>query len=324
MKNVGLILAWMVVATVVTAAEPLLEGYGMRFKPATTNIQWAITNELRPSLWTYRRTGEAFSGAMISNIVAVCGFSWGERTNAAVRPRDKKLFYFKRGDGERHYLGIHGPLGRVEFLDENAHTVDLDSSGVPDDQEARAKALAILEKIGIFQSELARDSLTGRVLVTRLFSEVSGRNKRTGEMDQRVNSRSVYVLRSLDGVNFSGYGTDGGAEITFGNEGKLHEVKILWLPLTRLKEEKVAPPDEILRRIRDGKGFMSPGPLSDVIYWQPGLQKLIINRVRLFYHGRQDEDENPPEIVYPFAALDVTARYANTNLNTVLNVPVLK
>lgn len=324
MKTGRLIWVWMFGAVVATAAEPSLEGYGMRYKPATTNIQWAVTNETRSTFWTYRRTGEAFSGAMISNIVSVCGFSWNERARSPARPRDKNVFYFQRGAGERHYLGIHRDFGRVEFLNEDAHKLDFASGEVPDDQEARKKGFEIVKKLGVPMSELAREPLTGRVRVSRLFAEASGRDKKTGEIRKRVSSRTVFFLRSLDGIDFAGDGTDGGVSITFGNEGKLYEMKIIWPNLTRYKEQKVAGAAEIVGRIRDGKAFMPPGPVSDVIYWRPGLQKLTIHQVRVFYNGRHDEDEKPPEVIYPFATLDVTASYADTNLTSVLNVPFLK
>jgi hypothetical protein len=317
MKGLSLLISSVLAGPATFAAGLVLDG--PVFSATNVRIVWnAPTNRWPTNLWIYKVLPQKFSPEVTSKLMAIGPFTLKDRTHIEGQPpfKDKRLLYFANTERTRH-LGIFPPLGWIYYRDEHVNLLGKESArGVRPEAEVLELAHKWLEKFGIDRDELATrenssDLQTYRIVDTRTFFDRT-KNERKSE----VILRGVSFVRRIDGVSLTGSGSDGGFTISFGNEGKIVNLELLWRNLKRERLCKAASPAEIMKRLEQGHGRMVPIMGTDL----RGAKRLVIEKVTPFYLG--EAGETAQDFVYPFAALECTLDGGSNRI--VLKCPIIR
>lgn len=280
--------------------------------PSATNqvdIVWNVpTNHWPSALWIYKVVPQTFAPPVISNLMAVGGFTFANRTNIEGQPpfKDGQLLYFAN-QGRTRYLGIFPPYGWIYYKDQKAEVgARKQASGVPSEEEAYQLALDYLRLFGIDRSQLATKADSTQL---RIFKEVGHHgwfDKTKSTNIQEVSLRGVYFVRKVDGIDFSGIGTLGGVHISFGSDKKIAALEIVWKGLEPFELHRTLASEQILDAVRNGRAKWTP-PLRN----PQGVKKITINEVMLFYRGIEGDSEE--KFIAPFSLLATSVDYGDTN-----------
>ncbi|MCI0748024.1 MAG: hypothetical protein L0Y58_21665 [Verrucomicrobia subdivision 3 bacterium] len=277
---------------------------GPEFTATNISIVWnAPTNHWPTSLWVYKVVPQEFSSVAVSNLMAIGGFTMKDRSHIEGQRPDKRLLYFANRERTRH-LGIVPMLGWAYYRDEKARDVGKErAKGVPSEAEALDLALKWLDKLRLSRDDLARRDDSSEFYVNRDVRERSWRDKTTGEHMKEVISRGVSFVRRVDGVDFTGIGSDAGFYVSFGSEARVADLELVWRNLKRDRRRTAASPEEILERIKRGKARMVPMTAVDL----KNANSLTVDKAEPCYLG--ESGDTPQEFVYPFAALECTIEF---------------
>ena len=281
-------------------------------------VHWNITNTTLPSkLWVYRVQPADFTPLMISNLLALGSLSSTDRTNLSPHSDTNTLLFISR-DGAKS-LWIHSAWGSVEYKDKTAEH-SKSPKGVPTEDRVLQLAKELLPTLGINQSYLAKktdgDELKTFYTAATVFS-YKGKTAQTN-----VQSRGVFFIRSVDGVDFSGIGVNGGCRIDYGGEGKISRINLIWRRLERDRLCKVATQEILEKWLQAGKGILLPTPDDwEPINWQT-VKKLSITKITPYYFG--ERGRLTQKWVYPFATLEATIDTGKTNLPIFINCPIIQ
>jgi len=298
------------------------DGWGASFKPPkTAEVFWAAsTHHLPNALWVYRVIPSKFSSAVVSNMMALGGWTMNQRTNIPGRPpsRDKDFLHFGGSNGAE--LGISSRVGAIEYVNERARASARGrAADVPKEDLTLHLAWEFLKEVEIDPGQFAKDT-------NGSFKVFRGREEQTRNGITEVISRDVYLIRQLDGVEFAGLGNYGGVRISFGDRGKIAEVLVLWPQLDRESSHRLASPKELCQWIKDGKSVIAPRQTTGEILGQAeNLKRITIRSITpLYMGGNEMEPKQPGDSIHPFAALEVTVNLGHTNLPAVLNCPIIE
>jgi len=300
-----------------SAAGLSLEDWGTLFKPNTAcEVRWeASTNQLPKTVWVYKIVPSQFPPAVISNVMALGGYSLSNRTNIEGRPFSKDIFHFRSPDGVG-YLTYAPKYGVIDYLDDTARAKMMEyAESVPGDSEATRLALNWVEKLGLNRSQLSTQPGSSEL---RTYKGIRERG-RAGKKEPI--SRDVYFIRQVDGIDLAGIGNYGGVHIAFGDRGKVAELQLLWPNLERHKEHLVASASRVGEWIKQGRAVITGPNTATVLASAPQLKSLTVKKITPLYLGTSIMDE-PKEFVHPFAELEVIANLGHTNLPVILNCPV--
>jgi len=272
-------------------------------------IVWSVpTNSWPSSLWTYRVVPQSFSPAVISNLMALGKFTERNRTNIPGRPpfNNSQMSYFSNEKGTR-YLGILQPLGWIYYKDEAAESLT-NPICVPNDDEALQLANEYLRVIGIDRSQLSEKSDGFQLRVYRELGRATWLDEQNHKEISATNSRGVYFIRRIDGVDFIGLGVQGGVFFNFGNNAQLIDLKIVWKGLEPSQLHKTLDQHEFVKMFAEGRGKWNP-PLANL----NDIKKITITRVAPYYRG-VDGDDDEATLIKPFAFLTTIIDYGNTHV----------
>ena len=132
--------------------------WGFPFNPQGIEISWeAPTNQPPDKLWTYKIVPQVFSPPVISNAMAIGGFSPKDKKRFSVReyPFNHREMRRFTNEEETKYLVIFSPHGWMRYSDDGVVALGRTPvEGVPSEQEVMARALEILVSLGINKDEL--------------------------------------------------------------------------------------------------------------------------------------------------------------------------
>jgi hypothetical protein len=300
------------------AAGPSLDG--PTFSVPGIAVVWkAPTNSIPAKLWVYKVVPQDFSPTAISNLMALGPFSSNDRTHIEGQPlfKDKRLMYFANGERTR-YLGIFPPFGWSYFKDERAIGGKGDAKGLPGEDEAADLALRYLLKLGFDRSELATKDGSSDLQVYRVAQDRRRLDKTKQEHVSEVILRGVSFVRRVDGVSLTGRGSDGGFSISFGNEGKVASLELVWRKLEKHQLKNVSPTNEMIERIKQGRAKVHP---LNTVDWR-NAKSLTVEKVVPFYLGADGETKQ--EFMYPFASIEGTIQFEDgRNVGIALKCPIL-
>jgi hypothetical protein len=290
--------------------------------PSGTNgvkIIWNVpTNHWPSGLWIYKIVPQNFSPAVISNLMHLGTFTMGNLTNIEGQPpfKDKQLLYFANSDRTR-YLGIFPPYGWIYYKDRKAEVAPKkQASGVPSEEETYQLALDYLRLFGIDRSQLATK---GDSTQLRTFKEVGHHgwfDKMKGTNVEEVSLRGIFFIRRIDGIDFSGIGPLGGVHISFGNDGKIAGLEIVWKGLEPFELHRTLSSEQMMDAIQRGQSkWKSPIPNPQ------DIKKITITEVMLFYRGAEGESDE--QFIEPFTLLATSVDYGYTNLIANLECSIL-
>lgn len=290
-----------------TLAESLpLEG--QPYRPSEVEIEWRVaSNTLPKRIWVYKVVPQVFSGAVVSNAMAVGSF----QPRHMINPRDKNLIHFQDVKPyPTRYLKIAPAAGWMTYYDSHAKMpIGEPIEGVPGEREVERLAKEYLFQLGIDRSQIvAKRGYAGDERKSRLAADGS-------EVDVEVMAREISFVRQVDGIPFFGKGNRGGFWIQFGNNGKVAGFDLLWRNLLPHELRRTASADEIITAIKQGKS-VAPNPKD----WSHA-KKITITEITPYYLGTSWEI--PQEHVYPIGVLSGTAETDGSLVVFELLSPVL-
>ena len=320
MNGLTLLISSVLAGPATFAAGLLLDG--PEFSATNVSIVWnAPTNRWPTNLWIYKVLPQEFSPQVISNLMAIGSFTLKDRTHIEGQPpfKDKRLLYFANTERTRH-LGIFPPLGWIYYQDERVNLLGKESArGVRTEAEVLELALNWLEKLEIRRDELSTKEGSSELRTYRFVDSRTFFDRTKGEQKREVILRGLSFVRRIDGVDFTGRGSDGGFTISFGNEGKIVNLDLLWRNLQRERTCKVISPAELIARIKRGEATMVPMTAVDLA----GVRKLVIHKATPYYLG--EGGDTAQELVFPFAGLECTLEFDDKRSATVgLKCPIIR
>ncbi|MCU0785134.1 MAG: hypothetical protein MUF81_14015 [Verrucomicrobia bacterium] len=187
--------------------------------------------------------------------------------------------------------------------------------GIPSEEEAYRLALKYLRFVGVDSSQLARKSGSTELRVYRMKTERSYTDRKRGErIVGAVDLRGVCFVRWIDGMEFTGLGTAGGVVVEFGDEGKVHQLRVNWRNFQPYRLEAFPTPQQFVERIRKGLAVaVDPIPV--------GIKKITITKVAPFYQGIATDEKQP--FLYPFADVELDLDAGGTNHFLRVTCPVV-
>jgi hypothetical protein len=293
---------------------------GYPFEAKHIELRWsAPTNQFLTGLWVYRSIPQKFAPAVISNVMHLAGFTMRNKTKPPREPGEKfdsSALYFANKEETRH-LGFFPTLGWIDYADSTARaSMKEPVINVPSEDEALALALKYLHLLGVDRSQLA--TLPGTTNF-RIYREVRRRSKMDKLQNRpvtEVHSRGVFFVRRIDNVEFTGIGNAGGFLVTFGNEGRIIELQLLWRNFEPYRSYEFPTPAVLMDRIKNGlTTFTNPPKELDRI------KKITIHKVTPYYMGLGGDERK--EFLYPFLGIDVGSDLGTTNVLFDLNCPIV-
>ena len=305
--------------TVIAANQVALHELGQRFAlPKSAVVEWKAPIHLPSKVTIYRAEPNRFSPAVVSNAMALGHWSLQHRTNVPGRPRnpDKDFLYFQNADGVG-YLTVYPRHGLIDYLDEQARTpMGARAQNVPNEKGVVRLGREFLKRLEIDERDLAKKP-DGNL---RTYGGQRIRGQRGVE---QVISRDVYFVRQADGIPFNGIGNYGGVSLTFGDQGKVAELLLVWPALKPIQSLPVAAPADFIKHVKQGNAVIVPGETTEL--FTSSVQKIVkitVNDITPFYLGSGTHE--PKEIIAPFALLEITAHLPKTNFTATLGCPLVR
>lgn len=213
--------------------------------------------------------------------MALGGFTTKDRAkmDGGSPVKDKRFLHFSDREQSRR-LSLFGPTGWASYSDDKARSLgSVKAKGVvPTEAEVLKLAVEWAKRLGVDPSNFAKKEGGSELYGIRFIQTQEGFGKPTPESGSEVIMRGISFVRQIDGMSFTGSGEDGGLSISFGDQGKVSDLQLVWRKYERHKLLKASSPLEIVERIRSGKAKMSPPTDFDV----SPAKKLTINKVIFF------------------------------------------
>lgn len=298
------------------AALPITPG--VPFKPGAADVVWAAaTNDLPDSIWVYRTVKHEFPPTVVSNLMWLGGFSKRDAAKSPVAGdlRDKDSLYFTNKEGTRR-LGIYPSVGCIEYSDETALASMMESpKDIPSEEQAYQLGLKYARFVGVDSSQFARKPGSTELRVYRLKTERSYTDRKRGErIVGAVDLCGVCFVRCIDSIEFTGLGTAGGVVVEFGDEGKVHQLRVNWRNFQPHRLLAFPDPQEFAERIRNGLAVaIDPIPAK--------INKVTITKVAPFYQGLAPDERQP--LLYPLADVELNLDVDGTNQFLRVTCPIV-
>jgi len=283
MKREALILIIAGGAAVYSARAISLEGE--LFHPDAP-IEWRATNSLPERMAVYKVVPQSFSGAVISNAMALGGF----RPTQRVRTPDKGLLYFENNrENMTRCLRIMPAQGWIRYFDNkgDGHPI----RGVPSFEEVERLALSWLERLGGDARELdPRPGLRSETTVTS-FTKLGGQ-----QIGKGVSARWITMCRQIDGIDLGSRCFS----IRFGNDARVADLELSWRKLELVERYRTMSKEQILDRLKSGRAVIPP-----VVLPPPPATALKVTGVRPLYIAVKNGVAQ--DTIYPVAIVQMTA-----------------
>jgi hypothetical protein len=239
-------------------------------------------------------------------------------------------FLIGNPNGTYPNLRVAFVTGQIEFngLEPHYGPTNL-AKDVPGTNRLFQLTTNFLPKLGIRLSEVARRT-NGQLKIGWNDSDHTEFMTESGIITN-VEYRTVWVSRALDGVENPGLDSD--CRITFGEHGKVIQIRLDWPSVERDKQYAAATPEKIIQWIRAGKAAQSRVFTSSLgaeipIDWSQ-VRSLTITNAEVKYWGPSLRDrefaKQPlfPAWVRPDARLQGIVDTGKTNLQVQILCPVI-
>ena len=287
---------------------------------AGMKIIWAVPTNIWPpdyKIWTYKVVPQTFSGTVISNVMAIGGFTMKDKRKLTAEELavDKKALAFKNKD-ETKWLGISPALGYIEYYDENvdasfkwviensvSNAVSVPAIGVPDLPEATQLGLKYARLLGIEVSQLATKFGSHDLDLHWIVTRRTWTDQKTQKEIVETNDFGVGFTRCIDGIPVSMFGD---FEVYFGNNAKVSKLVVSWRNLQPFElHSNLVTPEQVVQSISNGQT-----PLPRLAAMREITTLTITNATPRY--SRKPGDE-PMDLVVPALQLDAIADNGKTN-----------
>jgi hypothetical protein len=292
---------------------------GYAFTQSNINVVWkASTRNLPRAVWTYQAVPSDVSSTVISNLVALGGFTARDRKET---PNNPHLISYANAT-KKKWLLINPAWAFVDYGDPDANDFHI-TNGVPDRRQAFKMAGVWLSKLGIDDRQLfpnpngAGVKFYGGPDTVWLYPRGGGPAYATN-----IHAYGVIFYRALDGIEFSGGCARGGGQIDFGHHAGISKILVSWRNYQRDKLYPTTTRKGLLEEIRNGKAVWY-STNADWIDW-PSVRKITITKITPYYYSEAyDENDKPQNAAYPFAEMEAVAYTGTTNLAFNFDCPII-
>jgi hypothetical protein len=281
---------------------------------ADFEVRWAApTNPWPATLWVYRIEPNVFSPMLISNVLAITGYTTNDSTGY---DKNGVIFSNSKRAGSLSVSFYAGSIVYQNYIPFQPELVN----DLPEEKQLFPMTTNLVAKLGISSSELVKKTNSAEPRILYLQHQIVLDNK--GVFTTNIWSREAYFQRLLDGVEFIGFDRGGNGKIEFGNHGTILQLWLSWWNVKRDKEYSTVSPQTIMQWIREGKvlpqhidGAPAP-PISD---WTE-VKSVTITAARPVCLGA-DKLVYPASLC-PYAALMATVHMGTTNFKMEINCPI--
>jgi hypothetical protein len=279
-------------------------------------IIWAVPTNIWPTdkIWSYKVIPQEFSDAVISNAMAIGSFTMKDKVelSAEALAIDKKTIRF-HDKAETKWLTIAPALGYIEYSDQNAEAKAVSAIkdvpepvvGVPNETETTQLGLKYLRLLGIDISEIARKPGTCDLDLHWSKKSRERTDQKTKKEIDEVLDYGVFFTRRIDGIEGSGFGD---VYVEFGNNAKVHELKVSWRNLQPYQLlDNFVTPEHIVKSVQSKQTplpILEDWPLDEI-------KTLTITNATPRY-SRKPGDQ-PMDFVVPALQLDAIIDNGKSN-----------
>ena len=270
-------------------------------------VRWKAPKHPWPKVaGIYHAVPTEFSPLVISNLTALGSFNEKDKrdygTNGLIlgQPYSTPHLDISFASGEIQYDG------EVRTIYMGTNSVN----GVPEEKQLPHFTTNFLSKLGISQSEVAKQK-NGKPQLDYLCGGSTIFYPTHGQATTNIQYRRVVFHRDLNGGRFFYYG--GRCELDFGQYGRVMKIDLSWPDLKCDQLYAAATPDEIVQRIRRGQALQRHNLDLDgnehLIDWSKVKSLTITNAEVWYYRGDTfivrgyAPQLNAPNLVYPDAEL---------------------
>jgi hypothetical protein len=278
---------------------------GSPFAVRNLDVRWTVSasNALPSKVWIFSRVPANYTKTTISNLIAACSFSEGDKLQD-----DRTGLAFKSGDKTRSLL-ISIKQGNIEYEAETHYGPTNLAKGVPAMDRMPELTSNFLKSIGFNLSEIEKNE---RGEPNFNFSEPLTLYSSNRSMVTNIEWRAVTFRRTLEGAALVG----SNCEINFGEYGKISKITMPWIGVERHKNCTVAKVEKINSWIRGGKAVQGRQPYdSGDIDWQK-VKFITVQRIKICYQPTEN-------FVYPLLALWATIQLDNETREIEIDCPLI-
>ena len=288
-----------IVATVYSARAISLEGE--LFQPDAP-IEWQVTNSLPEQMAVYKVVPQSFSGAVISNAMALGGF----RPTQRIPGPDKGLLHFEDNrENMTRFLRIMPAKGWIRYHDNKAggHPI----RGVPSFEEVERLALSWFERLGGDVKELDPKPWPRSETTVTSFTKPGGE-----QISKLVGARWMTMFRRIDGIDLGGKCFS----IEFGNDARVKDLELSWRKLEPVERYRTIGKEQILDHLKAGRAVIPP-----VFLAPPPAKAFKVTGLRPWYVGVRGV---PQDTIYPVVNVDMVATdKAGNNFEFTVQCPAI-
>jgi hypothetical protein len=293
--------------------------------PKKTPILWAaLTNSPPKELWIYRRVGpQIFSAPVISNAMILASL----QGRGFPKPSTNDFFISEdKGSNcpgsSRVIFSIQPRDAALRFCSPAQKNSE---EQMPIDSTIVALARNYAAQLGVKLMELSSAEVTSQ------FNLDTSDKKLTNE----ICSRTVFLSRQLDGINFFSANHDGeGAEgfsMEFGSRGQIRSCSLVWPELVPHEKSQIASPQRIMDCFRAQKTLVLPEVGEERYFERVKLlataKKFTIAKMTTYYgegvFGETSQNNEPSKFITPFVEFEVIAEFENNEAIFRLVAPIL-
>lgn len=284
-------------------------------------VIWAVPKEVWPrdAIWTYKVVPQEFSETVISNAMAIGGFTIKDKVklSAEALAIEKRALVFKNKD-ETKWLEILPTLGYMEYYDQNAEAKAVSAVkdvpepvvGVPNLAEATKLGLKYIRLLGLDVSQIARKPGTCEFDLRWEITSREWTDQKTKKTVREIQSFGIDFTRCIDGIEMSGFPD---VFVNFGNNAKVQELEVSWRNLR---------PYELLRNIITEKELVEAlqakkirlPPIEGIPNEQ--IQSITITNAAPRYSRSGKPADEPLDYFRPVLQLDAIVSDGKTNAYT--------
>jgi hypothetical protein len=280
------------------------------FPPPNIEIIWKATNHWPQSLWIYKTIPQNFSPAVVSNLMAIGGFSWKNLTKR-LDPyiEDKNLFRFvnKKQDWTS-YVEVAPTFGWIEYYaDDTNNSIKLPED-VPGKAETERLASDVLFQLGVDRSLLCNERIG--------YEAVGGKLSSDGQrLTTNIYNRGISYSRKIDGVESQ----NSACFIAhFGSHAQITHFWLNWRNLLPAEAHPTLSSGQIIEAIRAGK--------SVPLFWEnlqdmEQAKKITIIKATPYYYEK--DPMKPLDFTYPYLKIELSVDFGTNTAPFYLECPIL-
>ncbi len=285
--------------------DAVVEG-GMPLPAGEFTVMWGMADAvIGKTVTVYRVVPTEFPTQVVSNMMAELSFAHKEKLPPLTDYPE--IIRYKTED-ERRYLSFIPASGRVVYEDQDAIALSQAIQGVPTEKEALERALSLIKMLGIERHQMLGKPDSPVPTYSSGAMEAGYFDKVAKKHVKEPCARIIIFFRQVDGWKLK----DAGIWIRFGNHGRLSSLDVIW-PTLQAHSRGNIERTGLERSLRSGRCIWEWTARVE------GLKKLTIKKVTPHYLFEEGQ-----ELVRPYAVLEVTADFGDTNLPAQVCCPLLE